>query len=87
VYARFVNPRGSVLELLNGVGQVVQTLRGNVGLIAATQEQDLTAPVWVITGTDAAGVNLAAQAFNAKDLGNHYAVVVTAGGVTALPAP
>jgi hypothetical protein len=87
VYARFVSPRGAVLELLNGLGQVVRTLRGNVGLIAATQEQDLTAPVWVITGTDAAGVNLAARAFNAKDLKDHYAVVVTAGGVTALPVP
>jgi len=87
VYARFVSPRGTVLELLNGVGQVVQTLRGSVGLIAATQEQDLTAPVWVITGTDEAGVDLAARAFNAKDLSDHYAVVVTAGGVIPLPAP
>jgi hypothetical protein len=85
VYARFVSPRGSVLELLNGAGQVVETLRGSVGLIAATQEQELTAPVWLITGTDEAGVALAARAFNAKDLRDHYAVVVTPSGVIPLP--
>jgi hypothetical protein len=85
VYARFVGPGGSVLELLNAAGQVEQTLRGNVGLISATQQANLTAPVWLITGTDEAGVALAGRAFGAKPLADHYAVAVTSSGIIPLP--
>jgi hypothetical protein len=85
VYARFVGRAGRVLELLNGYGNVVRTLRGNIGLVAATQQQELTAPVWLLTGTDLAGVNAAARAFNQRDLHDHYAVVIDNGKEIPIP--
>jgi hypothetical protein len=85
VYARLVGAQGQVLELLNGGGQVVQTLRGSVGLIAASEQQSLNAPTWLITGTDVAGVQAAASALNQRALRDHYAVAVSRGKVIPLP--
>jgi hypothetical protein len=55
----------------------VRTLTGSAGLIAATRytEQE---PEWLITGTDAAGVQLAASHLDEAALHDRFAVAITA---------
>jgi Domain of unknown function (DUF4430) len=84
VYARFSAPDGSSLQLLNPGGHVVRTLGAGAGLIAATGQTD-TGTVWMITGTDAAGVSAAAAAFTPARLRGHFAVAVRGGA--DLPVP
>jgi hypothetical protein len=74
VYARFID-HGSKLELLNARGAVKQTFGAGTGLVAATRWHG-EPPVWFITGTDAAGVADAEQAFTAGTLDGHFAVAV-----------
>jgi hypothetical protein len=83
VYARFTGD-GRSLTLLDQDGRPVRTLVSGGGLIAATRHGE-DAPVWVVTGTDAGGVDLAARAFGAPELQNRFAVAVTAAGVSPLP--
>jgi hypothetical protein len=86
VYAR-MSANGSTLTVLNEQGSIARTLTAGAGLIAATRsgEED---PVWVITGTDEAGVELAADAFDEAALRNHFALAIAPGGaMLALPAP
>jgi hypothetical protein len=83
VYAHFVG--SSALELENPKGQVQRTLRGNVGLIAATGEAALGQPTWFVTGTDVAAVNAAAKDFTAAKLAHHFAVATD--GSTVIPVP
>jgi len=64
----------------------VQALTAGAGLIAATRTGE-DAPVWSVTGTDAAGVARAAGAFDAATLKNRFAVAVGDGGPLALPRP
>jgi Domain of unknown function (DUF4430) len=85
VYASF-SGRGQALELLDERGEAVRTLTGDAGLVAATKGAK-EAPVWVITGTDEAGVELAARAFNRSALADHFALALEPGGATPLPAP
>ncbi len=75
VYARFAGPGGSSLQLLDPAGRVVRTLGAGAGLVAATADSS-SAPTWLITGTDAAGVSAAAAAFNAPALRHHFALAV-----------
>ena len=85
IYARFSPANtGSSLELLDPKGQVVRTLGGSAGLVAATA-QSSAAPTWLITGTDAAGVNAAAAALTTARLRDHFALAVT--GNTDLTVP
>ncbi len=84
VYARFA-ASGATLTLLSEQGAVARTLTAGAGLIAATRYGE-EAPAWVITGTDAAGVQLAAQSLDEATLGHRFAVALAPGGV-ALPAP
>lgn len=84
VYARF-SGAGSTLTLLDQTGAPVRTLHAGAGLIAATQEPK-EAPVWVISGTDEAGVEVAARAFDRSTLSDHFAVAIGPGGEIALPA-
>jgi hypothetical protein len=84
VYARF-SATGQALTLLDAQAAPVRTLHGDAGLVAATRGVK-EAPVWVITGTDVAGVDLAAHAFNRATLEDHFAVALEAGGAIALPA-
>jgi len=84
IYARFGGSDGSTLELLNPHGQVVRTLGAGAGLIAATANSS-TAPVWIVTGTDAAGVSAAADALTPARLRYHFALAVD--GQTDLPVP
>jgi hypothetical protein len=83
VYARF-SRGGRELTLLDQTGGSTQTLRGGAGLIAATRlAQD--PPVWLVTGTDGEGVELAARAFDERTLQNRFAVAVGPAGAIALP--
>jgi hypothetical protein len=84
VYAR-VAPDGSALTLLDEQGAAARTLTAGAGLIAATRYAE-SAPVWVVTGTDTAGVALAAHAFDRAALANRFALVLAPGGLP-LPAP
>lgn len=85
VYARF-SASGARLALLDEAARPVQTLAGGTGLIAATRTGE-DAPVWAVTGTDAAGVARAAGAFDAATLKNRFAVAVAVGGPLSLPRP
>jgi hypothetical protein len=83
VYARF-STNGQALTLLDEQGRSVQTLRAGAGLIAATRPVK-EAPVWLVTGTDGAGVDLAAHAFNRATLADRFAVALAPGSAIALP--
>jgi hypothetical protein len=83
VYARF-SADAQTLTLLDEQGRAVRVLHGDAGLVAATRGVK-EAPVWVITGTDGAGVELAARAFNRQALEDHFAVALASGGAIALP--
>jgi hypothetical protein len=74
IYARFIDG-GRKLELLNQLGDVAKTLGAGVGLVAATRLRGAP-PVWFVTGTDAAGVAAAEQAFNSGTLDGHFAIAV-----------
>jgi hypothetical protein len=85
VYARF-SKDGRTLTLLDQNGRPARALLTGAGLIAATRHAE-DAPVWVVTGTDAAGVELAARAFDAAVLQSRFAVALTAAGALPLPEP
>jgi hypothetical protein len=85
VYARFSN-NGRSLALLNEGGAATQQLGAGAGLIAATRIR-AEAPVWVVTGTDEAGVASAARAFDAATLDDRFAVAIDSSGALALPRP
>jgi hypothetical protein len=86
VYAR-IPPGGQSIALLDAQGAVVRTLTGSAGLIAATRAAE-EAPEWLITGTDPAGVQLAANDLDEATLHDRFAVAIAAAGdVLALPQP
>jgi hypothetical protein len=78
VFARFSRD-GRTLTLLDADGRPTSTLAAGAGLIAATASEE-NAPVWVVTGTDAAGVEHAAGAFNQAELQDRFAVAVSYAG-------
>jgi Domain of unknown function (DUF4430) len=87
IYARFAEggtAQPPALQLLDPHGRVVRTLRAGAGLIAATASSS-SAPVWLITGTDVAGVSAAAAALTPARLRDHFALAVQ--GQTDLPVP
>jgi hypothetical protein len=84
VYATF-SADGRTLTLLDRDGEPTQRLTSDAGLVAATQSAK-EQPVWLVTGTDEAGVELAAKAFNRTALADHFAVALTPGAAIALPA-
>lgn len=85
VYARF-SADGSTLIVLDSGGRPTHTLAAGAGLIAATRATHQGAPVWIVSGTDAAGVQSAARAFNRSALHNRFAIALPAGGgALALP--
>jgi hypothetical protein len=86
VYAR-VASSGRTIALLDAQGATVRTLTGSAGLIAATRTGEGD-PEWVVTGTDSAGVALAADALDEAALHDRFAVALTAtGAVLPLPQP
>ncbi len=85
VFARFVQSDGRVtLHGLGVDGETVREFGAGSGLIAATRRAD-EPPVWMVTGTDRAGVGLAAAALDPGDLANRYAAFVRDGRVGSLP--
>jgi hypothetical protein len=83
VYAR-LDRTGRRLDVLDPRGRTVRTLGPGAGLVAAVRHRD-EPPTWVITGTDAAGVQAAAAALDKRTLANRFAIAASAGTVTALP--
>jgi len=83
VYARF-SANGHTLMLLNQNGQSVAALRTGGGLIAATRQGE-EPPVWLVTGTDERGVQLAAGAFDRSTLRDRFAVALGRDGAIPLP--
>jgi hypothetical protein len=84
VYARFTGPNSNRLALLDPAGRVARLLGPGAGLVAATADSS-SAPTWLITGTDAAGVAAAARALTPQALHDHFALAVQ--GATRLPIP
>lgn len=80
VYVRILRG-GSEFALLNKDGVVAQTLGAGTGMIAATRYQD-SSPVWLVTGTDQAGVQRAAAAFDSATLDGHFAIAIAPQGST-----
>jgi hypothetical protein len=83
VYARF-SADGRTLTLLDQNGRPARALAAGAGLIAATRKAE-DAPVWVVTGTDAAGMERAAGAFKETTLHDRFALAVTELGVVEVP--
>jgi hypothetical protein len=75
---------GRALTTLTATGTPARRLTGDVGLLAALAPSE-SAPVWVLTGTDAAGVRLAASALAESTLQGRYALVLLHTGAVALP--
>jgi hypothetical protein len=85
VYATFSSD-GSALALLDADGARARVLGAGAGIVAATRTGE-DAPAWVVTGTDSAGVTLAARAFDAAALDGHFALALAPGTALALPLP
>ena len=83
VYAR-PSASGEEIALLRPDGRTAKTLSAGSGIVAATAAGE-GPPVWVVAGTDAAGLAAAASAFNAGSLRNRYAVVVEGARVNGAP--
>jgi hypothetical protein len=82
-----ISADGRTFSVLDTDGQTVRTLTADAGLIAATRYSE-GGPVWVITGTEAAGVSAAASAFEEATLRNRFAVALSGPGVAlAVPQP
>jgi uncharacterized protein DUF4430 len=80
---------GKSIALVDQAGKVTRTLGAGSGLVAATQVRDVkdevSDPVWIVTGTDDAGVSAAAAALDEGALNGHFAVAVSDGKPIALP--
>jgi uncharacterized protein DUF4430 len=83
VYARF-DTSGQTLTVLDQDGRAAGSLAGATGLIAATREAE-NAPVWFVTGTDSAGVDLAARQLDQASLADRFAVALSARATMPLP--
>lgn len=83
VYARF-SAGGGTLALLDPRGRPARTLGAGAGLVAATA-QGTAVPTWLITGTDAGGVDAAAAALTPAALRDHFALAVQGAGRVPLP--
>jgi hypothetical protein len=85
VFADFEREGGEyVLRGLAEDGEVGRIFSETAGLVAATRRYDAP-PVWVVTGSEQAGVTAAAELLDAADLRDHYAVVAEGGEGTPLP--
>ena len=84
VYARFTNG-GTALQLLDSDGHVARTVGAGAGLIAATRDT-VSAPTWLVTGTNTAGVAAAAAALTPARLQDHFALAVGPSGAD-VPIP
>jgi len=86
---------GTSIALLDEQGRTTRTLGAGTGLVAATRANDnggggdkgeqISDPVWVVTGTDEAGVNAAADALDEGALAGRFAAVISDGKPIGLP--
>jgi hypothetical protein len=80
---------GRSIALLDQNGKVTRTLGAGTGLIAATKVKDVkdqvSDPVWIVTGVDDAGVDDAAQALDEGALAGRFAVAISGGRPIGLP--
>jgi Domain of unknown function (DUF4430) len=76
VYVRFSSD-GRTLTVLDRDGNPTGSLGAGAGLIAATASEEHV-PTWVVTGTDAGGVEQAAGAVSQSTLSYRFAIVVQA---------
>ena len=83
VYARPAAD-GRTIDVLDAQGRVARTLGPGSGLIAATRFEG-GRPVWIVTGTDEAGVLAAAEALREGDLGGKFALGVVDGLAVDVP--
>ncbi len=83
VYARPA-PDGRTIAILDGQGRVARTLGAGAGLIAATRFEG-GRPVWIVTGTDEAGVLAAADALQEGNLGGKFALGIDDGQAVNVP--
>lgn len=86
VFATFLPAGGDEYRLrgLDEGGQPSRDFGAAAGLVAATRDGEAP-PTWVVTGTDAAGLDAAAGLLDAADLGHRYAVAIEGGRETPLP--
>jgi hypothetical protein len=83
-YADITNSGRRELWGLGPGGEAIRAFGPGAGLVAATRRFDAP-PVWVVTGTTAAGVRAAASLLNGSDLRDHYAVATEGGEEFPLP--
>lgn len=86
VFADFEPAGGGAYHLaaLDQRGEEATRAAGGAGLVAAVREGEQQ-PTWVITGTDQAGVDAAAELLDAESLRDRYAVAVANGEELPLP--
>jgi hypothetical protein len=84
VFARF-GADGRELEVLDAAGQVAQTLEGGAGLVATTRIEERQ-PVWLVSGTDDAGVDAAAALLDEATLTTKHALAVADDRGVTVPA-
>jgi hypothetical protein len=86
VYAEFSSDPGVAprLRALDEKGDDAGALGPGAGLVAATRRFE-GPPVWLVTGTSAAGVRAAAGLLDARDLRDRYAVAIEGGREIPLP--
>ena len=75
---------GRSIAMLDPDGAEAGTLGPGDGLVAATRLRG-EAPTWIVTGTDAAGVEAAAAQLQEDALADRFAIAVRAGRPSALP--
>jgi hypothetical protein len=83
IYAR-PGTAGNTLSLLDQTGAVARVLGPAAGLVAATRQGDHQ-PVWIISGSDQAGLAAAAAALDATALRDHFALALDHGTAIGLP--
>lgn len=85
VYAE-LSPEGGrfALRALDEGGEPARWFGPDAGLVAATRRFEAP-PVWLVTGTSAAGVRAAAELLDAASLRDRYAVAVEGGEEVPLP--
>lgn len=66
---------GTSIDVLDARGEVADTLGAGTGLIAATADAD-ERPTWVVTGTDAQGLAMAARALTVDALRDMFAIAI-----------
>jgi hypothetical protein len=85
VFARF-DASAERLEVLDVSGRPVRTLGAATGFVAAIAAPERR-PVWFVTGTDAAGVEAAARAFDESVLADRFALAISDDLPVAVPLP